>query len=597
LSGIAGWVNYTKKLENSPIKAMIKQNAHPESRGGEEGFWVSENVLLGASGADQPAILKRGEAMVVLVFSGELYNTADLARELTLAGYKTDATSPLYTILHAYLHWGTAFLNKLNGVFSLALRDAEKHRLILARDRLGVKSLFYTPADDGIIFASSLKSLMAHPEVTPRLAADGLAEIFATGPGRTPGHGVLQGIHQLLPGSCLIFDQSGIKRHKYWKLATFAHEEDFEETASSVRELVFDATRRQISPDAGFLLSGGLDSSALTAIAKLALGRQVTTLSVDYRGNDKHFRPNAFQPNTDASYVRRMTGFLKSDHETYVIDTPELVESLYDAVRARDFPGMADIDSAMLLFSRWIAKRTPIGITGECADEFFGGYPWFYRPGAEEMFPWARNQAARMKLLSPDLISMIQPEEYLQARYEEAVSEIPFLPGEPEKDAKMRKISYLTMTRWLPVLLERQDTMSRAAGLTLRAPFADYRIIEYMWNVPWEMKYRHSREKGLLRYALTDILPDDVLWRKKSPFPKTHNPNYIDAIRELAMITIDDPKSPLAPLINKEEVRKFAQSLTRETDIPWFGQLMNAPQMLAYLIQIDFWLREYGVGI
>jgi len=594
LSGIAGWVNYSKKLENSPIKAMIKQNSRPE-RGGEEGFWVSENVLLGAAGADQPAIIKRGEEMYVLVFSGELYNTADIARELMLAGSRVDAASPLNTILHAYLHWGAEFLNKLNGVFSLALRDAEKNRLILARDRLGARRLFYTQEDDGIIFASSLKSLLAHPAITPRLSGEGLAEIFAVGPGRTPGHGVLQGIHQLLPGAYLIFDQFGVKRHKYWRLATFTHEEGFEETASSVRELVFDATRRQMSPDAGFLLSGGLDSSALTAIAKQEFGRQVTTMSVDYRGNDKHFRPNAFQPNTDAAYVRRMTGFLKSDHETCVIDTPELVEALYDAVRARDFPGMADIDSAMLLFSRWIARRVPIGITGECADEFFGGYPWFHRPDAGKTFPWARNPEERMKLCSPELINMIRPEEYLQARYEEAVSEVPFLPGEPDEDARMRKISYLTMTRWLPVLLERQDAMSGAAGLTLRAPFADHRIIEYMWNVPWRMKYRHNREKGLLRHALTGVLPDDVLWRKKSPFPKTHNPNYIDAIRELTMITIDDPRSPLAPLIDKAEVHRFAKNLTHETDTPWFGQLMNAPQLLAYLVQVDFWLREYGV--
>ena len=401
------------------------------------------------------------------------------------------------------------------------------------------------------------------------------------------------------PGSQLKIDRQSFKAKQYWSLTSRPHEDSFEDTAQTVRELVTDAMRRRtVGQDIAFLLSGGLDSSAICAIAAQEHGQQLRTISLDYADNDVHFRPGAFQPNTDAPWVRRVSDFLTSAHEEFVLDTPALASALFDAVRARDLPGMADIDASLLLFARHIRTVAPVGITGECADEFFGGYPWFYRRAEDaDTFPWARKLDARVKLYSPELVAKIRPEEYLRARYEDALARLPALDGEAPQEASARKISWLTINHWMPTLLTRQDRMSARAGLILRAPFSDHRIAEYAWNIPWSMKYRHSREKGLLRHALTGLLPDDVLWRKKSPFPKTHNPDYIEVLRKATLRMLDNPGSLITPLLDKQAVKRFAESMTRDTDLPWFGQLMNAPQLLAYFLQTDFWLREYGVEI
>ena len=324
----------------------------------------------------------------------------------------------------------------------------------------------------------------------------------------------------------------------------------------------------------------------------------IRTFSIDYVGNDKYFQASEFQPNADAPWVTKVSEYLGTRHSNCYIDTPELVEALLPAVLARDLPGMTDVDSSLLLFSHWIKNQATVGLSGECADEVFGGYPWFYKQNNQgRIFPWSQRMNERLKLYSPELLNMIHAEEYTAMRYQEALAEVPRYEGDQQVDSSKRELFYLNLTRWMPTLLDRKDRMSMAAGLELRVPFCDHRLVEYVWNVPWEMKYYKNREKGLLRQALTGLLPEDVLWRKKSPFPKTHNPSYLEAIKRLTLVMLEDHSSPLHPFINKEAVREFALSLKKDTNVPWFGQLMNAPQLLAYLLQIDFWLKEYQIGI
>jgi asparagine synthase (glutamine-hydrolysing) len=371
----------------------------------------------------------------------------------------------------------------------------------------------------------------------------------------------------------------------------------------NVRDLVLDAVRRQLVSDVPLcvLLSGGLDSSAIAAIAAHVYqherGERIRTFSIDYVDNDRHFRASGFQPNADAPWVTAVSDYLGTRHENCLLDTPELTGALFPAVRARDLPGMTDVDSSLLLFSAWVKRRATVGLSGECADEVFGGYPWFYRPAEARTFPWSQRLDARIKVLSPELNELIKPREYVARRYEEAIAEVPRCPEDSPEDERMRELFYLNLTRWMPTLLDRKDRMSMYTGLELRVPYCDHRIVEYAWNIPWEMKYFNKREKGLLRKALTGLLPEAVLWRKKSPYPKTHNPNYIDALRALTLRMLDDSQSPIRPFIDVAAVRTLAETMTRDTDIPWFGQLMNAPQLLAYLLQVDYWLRAYEVQV
>lgn len=611
MCGIVGFTDFSRNISND-IDILGKMTERLAHRGpDDQGFWHCENAALGhrrltvvdPEGGRQPMEASRGESRYVIVYNGELYNTEDIRQQLISKGWTFKGWSDTEVLLDSYIEWGEDCLEKLNGIFAFAIWDVQRKSLFLARDRIGVKPLFYSRRGGLFLFASEIKAILAHPSVPARLDREGLAEVFVTGPARTPGCGVFSGIWELKPGYCMTVDEKGERIKQYWSLDSHAHEDDFDKTARTVRELVQDAVTRQLVSDVPLcvLLSGGLDSSAISAVASEAYrkrGERIETFSIDYAGNDKYFTVNEFQPDPDAPWVKKVSDYLGTLHSVCMIDTPELTDALFPSVIARDIPGMTDIDSSLLLFSRWIKKRATVGLSGECADEVFGGYPWFYRPAepGSASFPWSRRLSDRIRLFSQDLIEYVDPVGYAAARYQEASDEVPSYAGDSPEEAEKRKLFYFNITRWMPTLLDRKDRMSMAAGLELRVPFCDHRLVEYMWNVPWSMKYHNGREKGLLRHALEGMLPEDVLWRKKSPYPKTHNPAYLEAVRRLILAVLDDQTSPLLPFINKENVRALALSIKPDTHIPWFGQLMNAPQLLAFLVQIDFWLREYHVS-
>ncbi|MBE3581334.1 MAG: asparagine synthase (glutamine-hydrolyzing) [Thermoanaerobacteraceae bacterium] len=612
MCGISGWIDWEVDVtrHRPTLEAMTETLS---CRGPDAGgIWISPRAGLGhrrlivvdPEGGVQPMVRKRGEEQYIIIYNGELYNMPELRRELEARGYSFQTRSDTEIILVAFMEWGMECVERLNGIFAFAIWDVKEQTLFLARDRLGVKPLFYAQRGSAFLFASELKALLTHTAVRPEIDAEGLAEIFVIGPARTPGHGVFKGVAELKPGHCLLYHQNGISIRQYWRLQSHPHPDDLDTTAAKVRELLKDSVERQLISDVSLctLLSGGIDSSAITAFAAGALRRKglepLKTYSIDYAGNESYYRPNEFEPTSDRDWGRRVAAFLDTNHHTVVVDTPELVEALTAAVQARDLPGMADIDASLYLFCREIKKGASVGLSGECADEVFGGYPWFRRQEAlrARTFPWSLEIEKRVRLLSPELTQEIRPLEYVADRYAEALAEVPRLPAENPFEARIREIFYLTLTRWMPTLLDRNDRMSMAVGLELRVPFCDHRLVEYVWNVPWAVKYVDDKEKGLLRRALAGVLPDEVLARRKSPYPKTHNPAFLHAVGAWVRDIVHQPNSPLRPLINIPAVRALVESRT-EFDIPWFGQLMRRPQLLAYLAQIDFWLREYRVSL
>ncbi|ALS26954.1 asparagine synthase (glutamine-hydrolyzing) [Paenibacillus cisolokensis] len=613
MCGITGWIDWTRDLtrQSDILERMTETLA---ARGPDAaGTWIAGPCALGhrrlavidpENGA-QPMIRSSEEDAYVIVYNGELYNAAELKRELENRGRRFTTTCDTEVLLVAYMEWGAACLERLNGIFAFAVWDGAREELFLARDRLGVKPLFFSRIDGLFIFGSEPKAILAHPAVSAEIGAEGLAEIFAIGPARTPGHGVYHHLEELRPGRWLKVSREGIAERIYWQLEVRPHEENEEATAERVGELLRDTVERQLVSDVPIctLLSGGLDSSALTALAVDYYNRTgqgaVHTFSVDYADNDKHFRAHAFQPGADAPWIERMSSHLGTVHHAVTFDTPELAAALRDAVLARDLPGMADVDASLLLFCREIKKEATVALSGEAADEIFGGYPWFHREDAlnANTFPWSLASAVRADLLSPDAVAWIRPLDYIRERYEEAIAEVPRLAGENDRERRMREMSYLNITRFMPTLLDRKDRMSMAVGLEVRVPYCDHRLVEYVWNIPWAIKTAGDREKGILRQALRGVLPDDVLYRKKSPYPKTHNPNYLAAVKQLLLDVLDDPSSPLLPLINVKKVRELAESEQAASNTPWFGQLMGGPQLFAYLWQTDLWLRHYNVSI
>lgn len=613
MCGIAGWIDWERDLarERATLEAMQQtlENRGPDAGG----MWVSSEaalvhrrlIVVDPEGGKQPMVRRRGGNCCVLTYNGELYNTEELRRELLARGYTFEGYSDTEVLLVSYLEWGRECIERCNGIFAFGIWDEAEQSLFLGRDRLGVKPLFYAVQGSAFLFGSEIKTLLANPLVKPELDEQGLAEVFVMGPARTPGQGVFRGIKEVRPGWSLVYDRNGIHLQQYWRPESRPHMDDLDATATHIRFLLEDTVDRQLVSDVPVcvLLSGGLDSSAITVFAARAYRRaglgRLHTFSVDYVDNQRYFQANHFEPDADTPWVQRVAEHCGTVHHTILIDTPELVSALRTAVHARDLPGMADIDASLYLFCREIKKQATVAVSGESADEIFGGYPWFHRPEYVHSgtFPWIRMVRERMQLLSPDLVARLQPLEYVASRYREAISDVPELPGEDPFEALMRQMTHLNMWHFMQILLDRKDRMSMASGLEVRVPFCDHRLAEYAWNIPWSFKTDGSGAKGILRRALRGVLPDDVLGRRKSPYPKTHNPSFLKAVcRQMASI-LDDPGSPLLPFVDTAALRRVVQASARDFDASWFSQLMRGPQLLAYLIQVDTWLRDYHVSV
>lgn len=558
-------------------------------------------AIIDPVGGKQPMSADWQGETYTITYNGELYNTRQIREKLITLGHFFTNRSDTEVVLHAYMQWGKKCLHKLNGIFAFAVYEKNKKRLFLARDRMGVKPLFYKLHMGGFLFASEIKTILAYPTVKPELDAQGAAEILLLGPGRTPGSGVLRGIYEIEPGCCGFYENGGLQIERYWKLCDREHTDSFEQTIEKVRYLVTDAIQSQMVSDVpiGTFLSGGLDSSLISAICAKEMsvtGSQLRTFSVDYEDNEKNFIPNKFQPDSDSSYIALMKDHLHSDHHTTVLSTIELDEALQRAAKARDLPGMADVDSSLLVFCGHIRKEVKVALSGECADEIFGGYPWYRDPEVRSLegFPWAQNTGYRASFLHPQIMESIDAESFVMDRYRQTVSETDVLPGVTKEERRMKEMVNLNYRWFMQTLLDRKDRMSMYHGLEVRVPFCDYRIAEYMYGVPWSFKDYQGREKGLLRIAMEGVLPQEVLWRKKSPYPKTWDPGYLNLVSSRLRDLLQSPERPIFQLVRKEALESL---LVQEHIWPWYGQLMKLPQIIAYMLQIDYWLQQYHISV
>lgn len=600
MCGIAGEITLGRPLDVRAAYYDEMSRALARRGPDQEGAYRSERCVLlhrrlavvDPDGGRQPMQFDG----LAIAYNGELYNTSELRRELTLLGYAFETHSDTEVALKAFHAWGSASFERLNGIFALALYDSRTHSLTLARDPMGVKPLFYAQRGERLIFGSELKALLAHPLVRPEVTREGLYDLVFLGPGRTPGLGIFRDVTELLPGQWVKFSADGLRQDFYWRLRDAPCEDTFEEACEKTRFLVTDAIRRQLVSDVPLctLLSGGLDSSIISSVAKETLGA-LTTFSVDYEDNARYFQPGKFQPNSDSDFIDVMTSYLGSKHRTVTLTTAQLVPALFEATEARDLPGMADVDASMLLLSREIKKTHTVVLSGECADEIFGGYPWYRDPAirAQAGFPWAQTTDYRAGFLRPEYLTDETPREYVLRRYEAMCDRADILPGTSELETRMKQMMVLNLNGFMQTLLDRKDRMSMWSGLEIRVPFCDRRIVEYLYTLPWEYKNYRGREKGLLRRAMRDILPEQIVQRKKSPYPKTWNPDYLAAVSALLRQELAGG-SPLLELFRPEALESL---LTETRDVPWYGQLMTTPQTIAYFLQLAHWLRTFEISI
>ena len=612
MCGIAGWLDrYEDLSEKTSIRERMSQTL--EKRGPDEnGVFLDREhgvclihrrlIVIDPIGGIQPMTIKHGQESYTLVYNGELYNTEDLRRELLAQGYAFRGHSDTEVLLTAYIHWGESCVEKLNGIFAFAVWDQAQHRLFVARDRIGVKPLFYYAYKGGLLFASEIKTLLANPIVKPQIDEQGLNEIFFIGPGRSGGFGVFKNVKELLPGECAVYKNGILKKRRYFTLQAREHTDNEAQTIEKTRFLLTDSIRRQLISDVPLccFLSGGLDSSIISKTAAdyyRETGKgPLPTYSVDYTDNEKYFTKSLFQPNADNVYIRMMCEHIGSQHREVILDNQKLFEALLPAVEARDLPAMVDVDSSLLLFCKAVKENFTVALSGECADELFGGYPWYHNREIlfEECFPWSRSLDIRRSILKPGLLKT--GEAYVHDRYMDTVQQTDKLPGDSPLEARMKEMFMLNFHWFMQGLLDRKDRMSMYSGLEVRVPFCDYRIVEYAYNMPWSLKALHGREKGILRTAMSDLLPYDIVWRKKSPYPKTHNPLYMQLVSEGAKKVLRDKKSVLNQFLNEKGVLEIIEH-PEEISSPWYGQLMRAPQILAYIIELDHWFKTYHVEI
>ena len=608
MCGIAGEVSFNGSVIKNKDSYLKMQKVLAPRGPDQNGIYINDNVALihtrlaviDVENGLQPMTVKYDDKTFTIVYNGELYNTEEIRNKLINLGHRFNTNSDTEVVLKAYVEWKDICVEKFNGIFAFAIWDEAKKQLFFARDRIGVKPLFYSIKNQSFIFASEIKALLEHNYIEPIIDEDSIAEIMFIGPGRTPGCGVFKDISEIKPACCGYYSKSGIKIKKYWILKDKEHTDNFEQTVEKVRFLVKDAIERQLVSDVpvGTFLSGGLDSSIISSIANRKFnneGKRLKTFSVTYEDNEKYFQKSKFQPNSDEQFIRIMSDYLNCEHHLVTINNSDLANALFDAVNARDLPGMSDVDASLLLFCKEIKKHCTVALSGECADEIFGGYPW-YRDKDIRMingFPWAQSTAYR-KVFIKDDIKLPNAEEYVNTRYKNSLINTSKIDKLSPLESRMKEMMKLNLDWFMQTLLDRKDRMSMYNALEVRVPFCDYRIAEYLYSVPWEYKDYKSFEKGLLREAMKEYLPEEVLWRKKSPYPKTHNPEYFKFVSKMLKEIIDNYNSPVLSFIKREELEKLLNTTRSE---PWYGQLMTTPQTIAYFIQINYWLEKYKIII
>ena len=613
MCGFAGFADFGQGLVQPPqlsldlVRRMVRRIAHRGPDG--QGAHLSQNCALAHArlavidpkNGQQPLSLPWQGHQVTIAYNGELYNAPELRRDLEALGFSFSTRCDTEVALAAYLAWGLDCPRRFNGIFALAVDDPAAGRAFLCRDPFGVKPLFYTLREGRLVFASEIKALFEYPGVRPVVGKEGLREIFGLGPARTPGCGVFEGIRELKPGHLAVFDRQGFRELAYFDLEAQPLELSYPQAVERVRDLLTDAVRRQLKSDVPLctFLSGGLDSSLVTAIAAKSLGElgeKLDTYSFEFEGNSQWFRPSSFQPDRDQDWAERVSTILGTDHTTLLCTSQELADSLKEAVIAKDLPGMADVDGSLLRFCRQVKRRHTVALCGECADEIFGGYPWFHR---REMydgrhFPWSNNLDLRAGLLRPEIRTELDLEGHVSQRLEETLAQVPTLPGESEEQVRARQLSYLNIHWFMSTLLDRKDRCSMVSGLEVRVPYADHRLAQLVYNFPWEYRCRGGEPKALLRDAGAGLLPEEILHRRKSPYPKTHNPSYEALVKEQLLSVFQDSSQPIHKLLSEETVTGLLGQ-TFDYGRPWFGQLMAGPQLLAYLLQINFWLAHYQI--
>mgnify|MGYP000859334149 CR=1 FL=1 len=552
------------------------------------------------------------DGTVVVVFNGEIFNFMDLRTELQAKGHIFKTHCDTEVILHGYEEYGTALAAKLRGMFAFVVCDTKTNTLYGARDMFGIKPFYYTQTSEGeLLFGSEIKSLLEHPGFRREVNAEALRP-YLTFQYSAMNETFFKGTYKLPPAHWFEYKNGQMHIERYWD-ADFRHktsltyEQAADEIDARVRESV--AAHRISDVKLGSFLSGGVDSSYVAAIANVD-----KTFTVGFGTEERY---------NEIGWAKGFSEAIGKKNYSKVIEPEEYWAHLPMIQYHMDEP-LADPAAVALYFVCNLASQSlKVVLSGEGADEIFGGYNVYSDPGSTSYEKLPRGLRRGIMHIAESLPAhrgvnfFVRKGKDLEERFignaymftpkdRKALLKIHTNAPDPMAITKpyydqvkdqddVTKMQYIDINLWMiGDILLKADRMSMANALEVRVPFCDYRIAEYLYNVPWEMKEYKGYEKGLLRAAMQDYLPEKVLWRKKSPYPKTHNPNYLQAVRAMLAAILQDPKAPLFQLVKREAIE---QLLLQPSGVQWYGQLMAYPQTIAYFVQMNAWLQAYDVKI
>jgi asparagine synthase (glutamine-hydrolysing) len=619
MSGVAGWVDYARDLTRDAaiVRAMAATMANRGPDG--EGVWAGTRAALGhrevrttddASGT-QPFVAERdGRPVAVATFMGDVYNGDELRAELGSRGHTFRGRTDVEVVVTAYLEWGAQCAEHLDGTFGFAVWDLLAEELLLVRDRLGTKPLYYYPTATGVVFGTERKAVLAHPQVLPAVDEDGLRELLAQA--GTPGEAVFHGMRQLPSGHVLRVHRGGHKEVEYWKLTATPHTDDLDTTVATIRAMLEDAVPRHLVSDVplGTMLSGGLDSSTVTCLSAKALRERgagpIKVFTVSFKDQAEKFRADETYGTADDPFVADVAKHVGAELHIISLSPEELMDPLprLATLQARDVPSpLGNMNTSLYLLCRELKQHVTVALHGDPSDAVFGGFPWVFAPEImnAETLPWvARAHSAGGKsgfggdLLDRDLLKRLDLRGYSADRYQQALAEVPYLGSEQGVEKKMREISHMHLTRWLEILLGQSENLSAAHGIDIRWPYATHRLVEYVFNIPWELKNFSGMEKSLLRAAAKDVLPESVFKRHKSPFPVTQDPAYGQLLCAELEELLNSPNAPAASLLDAEACRDV---IADPTKLEAGGAAWVSRANIEMLLQLNTWLENYNVRV
>lgn len=610
MSGIAGFVDFSERNLDR-VEVLKSMLATVSLSNNIEAFHYGHKVALGMSyrlntNSEVVPLNTKNKAFesanCSIVFEGTLYNEVELNKMIIATGYNLINSSTCELILASYEIWGLDCFEYFDGVYAVAIWDNKLQELILARDILGVQPLYYYKIGQTTCFGSTPKTILNHPEALAEVDIEGLHNIFSFV--KTPGNGIFRNMNEVLPGTALRINKNNTVVHRYWSLKDKEHQDDLETTIENIQVLLEESISKRMS-SASIQLSGGLDSSVILSIAaslnRKAKGDKIRTYSAKWIGQDfPNGIPSDF--NLEEVNVRNMSLREDSIHTDIVVNVTELLSDTIrkESVTARDLPtGLGDMDTLYYLFYQGISNSSSKSISGEGADELFGGYSWFHDPTmlSKNKFPFSSinkyletgDSSSSINLLAPDFSRQLNLSEFETENYRQALKMVPATSSENAIERRMREVCSMHMTHWTPILLDRRDRISRALGMDVHLPFCDKKLVEYVFNIPWEMKKFDSSTKSLLRAAATKFIPKAVAYQGKSTWVANQPINYILELRSKIEQILKSGKAPILQLLDKKLVKKLI-------DESPYNSMLTASAMGGAL-RLNQWLETYNVSI